>query len=227
MAEFIRTRRWEIQLSRKSFKITHNCKREYQDKAKQIFQSSKITITTEGHRHLGSVMGSKTFKESYIKELVSKWCEELTKLSEIAMTQPQAAYAAFTSGYKYKFSYFMRTINCISYFKSPVEKIIKEKLITALFDGFPIWEEFTKLLDVPWKLGGMGVIDPTENANDKYSNSRELTSQLTNSIKQQKHRYTVSDENIKNCKSSIKKKGKDKLLNILTSLNKCPVKTKD
>ena len=38
-------------------------------------------------------MGSKTFKESYIKELVSKWCEELTKLSEIAKTQPQAAYA--------------------------------------------------------------------------------------------------------------------------------------
>ena len=63
-----------------------------------------------------SVTGSKTFKESYIKELVSKWCEELTKLSEITKTQRQAAYAAFTSGYKHKFSYFMRTVNCISYF---------------------------------------------------------------------------------------------------------------
>ena len=100
-------------------------KEKYQDKDKQIFQSSKITITTEGHRYLGSVIRSKIFKENYIKELVSKWCDELTKLSEIAKTQPQAAYAAFTSGYKNEFSYFMQTIHCISHFMSPVEKIIK------------------------------------------------------------------------------------------------------
>ena len=75
---------------------------------------------------------------------------------------------------------------------SPVENIIKEILIPALFDGFPISEEFRKLLALPCKLGGMGIIDPTENANGKYdNNSRELESQLTNSIKQQEHRYTV------------------------------------
>ena len=87
-----------------------------------------------------------------------------------------------------------------------------------MLDGLPISEEFRKLLALPCKLGAMGVIDPTENANDENKNSRELTSQLTNSIKQQEHRYTVSDENIKNCNSSIKKKRKDKHLNILTSL---------
>ena len=37
---------------------------QYQDKAKQIFQGSKITVTTEGHRHLGLVIGSKTFKKA-------------------------------------------------------------------------------------------------------------------------------------------------------------------
>ena len=31
-----------------------------------------------------------------MKELATKWREELTKLSEISRTQPQAAYAAFT-----------------------------------------------------------------------------------------------------------------------------------
>ena len=64
----------------------------------------------------------------------------------------------------------------------------------------------------------MGIIDPTENPNDECNNSRELTAQSTNSIKQQEHRCTVSDENIKSFKYSIKKKGKDKHLNILTSL---------
>ena len=93
---------------------------------------------------------------------------------------------------------------------SPVEKIIKEKLIPALFDGFPVSEEFRKLLALLCKLRGMVIIDPTTIANDKYNNSRELKIQLTNSIKQQEHRYTVSGENIKNCKSSIKKKRKGK-----------------
>ena len=84
---------------------------------------------------------------------------------------------------------------------SPVEKVIKEKLIPALFDGFPFSEEFRKLLALHCKLGGMGIIDPTENANDEYNNSRELTGQLTSSIKKQEYRYTVSDKNIKSCKS--------------------------
>ena len=88
----------------------------------------------------------------------------------MAKTQPQAAYAAFTSGYENKFSQFMWTINCISYFMSLIEKVTKEKLILALFDGFSISEEFRKLLALPCKLGGMGIIDPSKNANDEYRN---------------------------------------------------------
>ena len=101
---------------------------------------------------------------------------------------------------------------------SSVEKIIEEKLMPTLFDGFPISVEFRKILALPCKLGGNGIIDPNKNANGKYNNSREMTSQLTNLIKQQEYCSTVSDENIKNCKSSIKKKRTNKHLNISTSL---------
>ena len=60
---------------------------------------------------------------------------------------------------------------------TPVEKIIKEKLIPDFFDSFPISEEFRKLLAFPCKLGGMGIIDPTKNANDEYNISKEMASQ--------------------------------------------------
>ena len=53
---------------------------------------------------------------------------------------------------------------------SLIEKVTKEKLILALFDGFSISEEFRKLLALPCKLGGMGIIDPSKNANDEYRN---------------------------------------------------------
>ena len=62
----------------------------------------------------------------------------------------------------------------------------------------------------------MSIIDPTENANDEYNISRELTGQLSNSIKQQEHRYTVPDKRIKRYNSSVNKKRKRKRLNILT-----------
>ena len=84
---------------------------------------------------------------------------------------------------------------------------------------FPISEEFRKLLAHPYKLGGMGTIDPITNADDEYNNSKELASQLTILNKQQEHhRYTVIDANVKICKSSRKKKRMDKHLNILNSL---------
>ena len=48
-----------------------------------------------------------------------------------------------------------------------VVKIIKELLIPAFFDGFPI---SGRLLAFPFTLGGMGITDPTKNANDEYKN---------------------------------------------------------
>ena len=63
---------------------------------------------------------------------------------------------------------------------SPVEK---DKLTPELFDSFPILKEFRKILALPCKLREMGIIDPAENANNEYKNSRKLISQLTNSIK--------------------------------------------
>ena len=91
-------------------KSYHIVKEQYKDKAKEIFEDTNIKILTEGHRHLGSVIGSKQFSENYILSLINQWCEEITELSLIARTHPQATYSAFTSGYNHKFTFFMRTI---------------------------------------------------------------------------------------------------------------------
>ena len=111
--------------AKKSYLIV---KEYYKDKAKEIFKDTNIKISTEGHRHLGSVIGSKRFSENYISPLITRWCEEITELSLIEKTHPQAAYSA---GYKHKFTFFMRTIENVENFMLPVDKVIKQKLITA------------------------------------------------------------------------------------------------
>ncbi len=55
-----------------------------------------MSITVEGKRHLGAAIGTNSFVESYVKRKVSGWVHEVERLSSIAVTQPHAAYAAFT-----------------------------------------------------------------------------------------------------------------------------------
>ena len=87
----------------------------------------------------------------------------------------QAAYSAFTSGYKHKFTFFMGTIENIENIRLPLDKVIKQKLIPALFNDFQISKELRSLIALPCKLCGMDIIIPIGIANEEYLNSRELT----------------------------------------------------
>jgi len=56
-----------------------------------------VVITEVGKRQLGSALGTDEFLNSYMfSTRWSFWVGEMKKLSEIAITQPQAAYTAFT-----------------------------------------------------------------------------------------------------------------------------------
>ena len=71
------------------------------DEAKRVF-GDEVNITTEGQRHLGAVIGSLEFKDQYCREKVLGWKGELEALSEIARSQPHAAYTVFSKGYTSK-----------------------------------------------------------------------------------------------------------------------------
>ena len=71
-------------------------------------------ITTEGHRHLGVIIGTDEFKNSYIEKMIKDWIEEIQYLSEIAITYPQSSYSAFVHGLQNRYTYTMRTIPDLS-----------------------------------------------------------------------------------------------------------------
>ena len=56
---------------------------EAKERAEKIF-GDRVNITTEGQRHLGAVLGSKSFKDQYCGEMVEKWITDLKALCEIA-----------------------------------------------------------------------------------------------------------------------------------------------
>ena len=91
------------------------------DEAKRVF-GVDVNITAEGQRHLEAVIGSQEFKDQYCREKVLRWKGELEALSEIARSQPHAAYTVFTKGYKSKFTYFMRTIESFEDYIKPYSR---------------------------------------------------------------------------------------------------------
>ena len=131
--------------------------------ARQIFHDSHINMTTSGKRHLGAALGSHDFKT----EKVGKWCDEIKQLADIALSQPHAAYSAYTHGMQHQFRYFLRTIKGIQEQLKPLDDTITNILIPAIC-GFKVSETDGRLLSLPVKAGGLGIGIVNEESDEEY-----------------------------------------------------------
>ena len=154
-------------------------KPEMYDLAKELFTGTSINVTADGKRHLGAVLGTLQYRQLYVKSKVDEWVQQLTVLSEFAKFYPQSAYCAFTSGFRHKFNYVLRTIPDISAYLQPVEDTIRHKLIPAICDISCCNDDDRLLLSLPVKLGGMAIDDITKLSDLEYNQSRELTKNLS------------------------------------------------
>ena len=164
------------------------------NKAKEIFAGTGINITTEGRKYLGGFIGTREGTESYIQELVDDWMEQLKQLTQIANSEPQAAYAAFTAGFKHKLTYYLRTIPNISNILRPIDDYIDNELIPAFTEGHICSERDRKLLALPVRLGGLGIPVFAKLAEMEYNNSRRATQNLASKIIAQDEHYTINQQ---------------------------------
>jgi len=84
-----------------SFEDLASYKEQHFETAKKVFENCDICITSTGQRHLGSALGSDSFLRDFMVTKITSWVDELENLSEVAKTEPQAAYAALTHGLIY------------------------------------------------------------------------------------------------------------------------------
>ena len=152
------------------------------DEATSIFKGTGLNVTSDGKRHLGASIGSEEYKLEFVSKKVKDWSAEVVNLTKIAKTDPHAAYTAFTHGLRHRYNYICRTIPDISDLLAPLEKAIREQLIPALTNRHLCNDIERKLLALPPKNGGLGIINVVEMASIEYCNSFEFTQQLQNKI---------------------------------------------
>ena len=153
-----------------------------------MFAGTGINITTERRKHLGAALGSRSYLEQYVGGKVEDWVGEVTRLAEFARSQPQASYAALTFGLRHRWTYFMRTLPDIDNLLQPLERAISEVLIPSLI-GRNCSEAERNLVALPVRMGGLGLINPSDNADAdvEYSASIRVSAPLVSKIEAQSH----------------------------------------
>ena len=161
-------------------------KEEKLEQARLVFADTQVNVTSSGQKHLGAVIGNSDYQTVFVNKLVDEWVEQIKQLSEIALFEPHAAYSAFTSCIRHKYTYFLRTIPQISTLLEPLESAIRNLLIPALSNGRSVTDDERLLLSLPVRLGGMGIVLTTRDADRDHEFSKKATSVLTNAIIEQR-----------------------------------------
>ena len=183
-------------------------------------------MTTEGHKYLGAFVGSRSFLEEHVGEKVDEWVNEVTKLVDFALSQPQACYTAFTFGLRHRWTYFLRTLPDIAESLEPLERAINEVLIPAVTDH-TVTKVERDLLGLPVRMGGLGFTDPVVTSSSEYEASIKVTNPLVRRIVEQEHQPPDASEIQALRKLSTRKQKDDCLSERLEQVkNSLPTKAK-
>ena len=157
--------------------------------ATELFRNTGVSITTEGKRHLGAAIGTRNFVEEYVQQRVATWVLEVEHLSSIAITQPHAAYSAFTHGLLNKWNYLARTVPNVSDLFQPLEDAIQRTLLPSITGQNAFNNSARELMALPTRLGGLGITNPSKHTTIWNETSEKITAPLVALILQQSDSY--------------------------------------
>ena len=141
-------------------------------------------------QYLGSALGSHSYTSEFVTGKVKQWTKELKSLSNIAASQPHAAFAAYTHGMVSKWSYISRTIPDISNHLWSLEDTIRSDFIPSITGRPPPNDSVRNLLALPARLGGLGILDPSLRSDDEFNASTQVTAPLIHLMEQKGGEFT-------------------------------------
>jgi hypothetical protein len=99
------------------------------------------------------------------------------RLSEIAITEPHAAYSVFVHQLQHSWQFTLRTISGLSDAFQPIEDAIRNIFLPALL-GRAVSDLERQLFSFPARLGGLDILDPTSFCQTNFEHSMEFVAPL-------------------------------------------------
>ena len=154
-----------------------------------MFAGSGVNVTLDGRPYLGAVIGSQEYVEEYVSSKVREWSSSINILSDIAKSQPHAAFSALTHGLLSKWTYLSRVVPDISHLLVPLDNVLRTNLIPAITGRPPPNDLECDLFGLPARHGGLGIRIPSKNADRELQSSEKVTLALKDHILDQDREY--------------------------------------
>ena len=134
------------------------------------------------------------------------WLKELEGLSSVAITQPHAAFCAFTHGVVSKWRYLFRTTGQTEESLQSLEDAIRYRFSPAVTGHSALSENERDIISLPARMGGLDLCNPKELVQEEYRNSHSATRHLAWAISEQKEDECMSAQLCKEDRLTVKKK---------------------
>ena len=85
-----------------TLKICFEVKPGKEEEARKVFRNTKVS--NEEQKHSGAIIGSIEFRNKYSEDMPTRWVEEIKELTNIAKTEPHAAFTNSIFGTKLKWN---------------------------------------------------------------------------------------------------------------------------
>ena len=164
-------------------------KQRHFDEASNMFAGSGVNVTLDGRPYLGAVIGSQEYVEEYVSSKVREWSSSINILSDIAKSQPHAAFSALTHGLLSKWTYLSHVVPDISHLLVPLDDVLRTNLIPAITGRPPPNDLECDLFGLPARHGGLGIHIPSKNADRELQSSEKVTLTLKDHILDQDREY--------------------------------------
>ena len=113
-------------------KSTLLVRRELVEDARQLFDGTGVSVTTDGLKYLGSPIGSDEYIGKYARYSEAQWSANVKACADVAESQPHAAYYVFVSALQRQWSYALRLTEFPDGGLSVLEDILDRAFIPAL-----------------------------------------------------------------------------------------------
>ena len=155
-------------------KSTLLVRRELVEEARQLFDGTGVSVTTDGLRYLGSPIGSDEYTGKYARSSDAQWSANVKACADVAESQPHAAYHVFVSALQRQWSYALRVTEFPDGGLSALDDIIDKAFIPALL-GHGEGHQARQLLALPVRNGGLGLPIPSSVAPEDFTASQYIT----------------------------------------------------
>ena len=149
-------------------------KPEHHDSNDCLFHGRNLSIASDGIWELGAPIGNNEFVTNWVKCKVQSWVDEITCLSNIALSQPQSAFSALTHGGKNHWTFVRRTCPNIDSPLLPIEITLRTVFLPALTSQGTPNDLKSDLFSLPCYLGGLEIPNPCLLSPEQYSNFLSL-----------------------------------------------------